>query len=86
MRGVHVGHDGFDTRVLLCPMCVHVCGGAASEVRAILDDEAANVSPASAEFWIMVAALKAFVVRRRRRRRRRGGDAEGPYRSTCAAQ
>lgn len=46
----------------------------ASEVRALLEDEEAGpgLRPDSDPFWIMVAALKAFVVGGRRARAGRG--------------
>lgn len=37
------------------------CCLAASEVRAILEDEATSVSPDSDDFWVLAAALKRFV-------------------------
>ena len=35
---------------------------AATELQALMHDEAAQVTPESSTFWLMVAALKAFVV------------------------
>lgn len=35
---------------------------AASEVRRLFDDEKCTPSPSSDEFWVLLAALKAFVV------------------------
>ena len=34
---------------------------AATEVRAVLEDEAASVGPHSADFWVLAAALKRFI-------------------------
>ena len=34
---------------------------AASEVRAVLEDEATRVGPQSPDFWVLAAALKRFV-------------------------
>ncbi len=34
---------------------------AASEVRAVLEDDAASVGPHSADFWVLAAALKRFI-------------------------
>jgi len=37
------------------------CCGAASEVRNIMEDEAANVSQESDKYWVLAAALKRYV-------------------------
>ena len=34
---------------------------AATEVRAVLEDEAASVGPHSTDFWVLAAALKRFI-------------------------
>lgn len=34
---------------------------AASEVRAVLEDEATRIRPQSPDFWVLAAALKRFV-------------------------
>ena len=34
---------------------------AASEVRAVLEDEATRIAPQSPDFWVLAAALKRFV-------------------------
>jgi hypothetical protein len=53
--------------VHFCRLCVWVCGCgcgcAASEVRAVLEDPAADsLESTTPSFWLMVAALKKFVV------------------------
>mmetsp|Transcript_21156 Transcript_21156/g.58704 ORF Transcript_21156/g.58704 Transcript_21156/m.58704 type:complete len:539 (-) Transcript_21156:37-1653(-) len=60
VEGVHVEEENFSEALanihrVWTPMRVP------SEVQVILDDPSADVTPASDDFWVMVAALKVFV-------------------------